>query len=229
MSTSLRSRKVVADRDRTARVPRPPNSIDSLAQYCGLSLPTLSTRGWPMPSHRHVASSPASTAGTHACNRIDSLTGNRGLCPPTLVRRTGSMTTTRGDPGASFDGGRCPALAGTGLTAMTAPRALAAVRPANPACRRWAAFRAPETVQRPVPPRLFARFENVGDSWPAGIQGFSRRVLGRRRPGTAPGFSCPSAGRKNSQERNCDSIATGTASGTATGRTIGAARRGEDR
>lgn len=215
MSTSLRSRKVVADQGRTARVPRPPNSIDSLAQCCGLSLPTLSTRGWPMPSHRHVASSPVSTAGTHACNRIDSLTGNRGLCPPTLVRRTGSMTTTRGDPGAS-----------------TAPRALAPVRPGNPACSRWAAFRASETVQRLVRPRIFAPFENVGDSWSAGIQGFSRPVLGRRRPGAAPaarGFSCPSSGRKNSQERNCDSIATGTASGTATGRTIGAARRGEDR
>jgi hypothetical protein len=60
-----------------------------------------------MPSHRPVASSLAGTAGTHAY-RIDSLTGNRGLCPPRLLRRAGSMTIAGGDPGASIGASKRP-------------------------------------------------------------------------------------------------------------------------
>jgi hypothetical protein len=71
------------------------NSVDSLAQFCGLSLPTLNKRGWHMPSVLHVVSSPASTASTTPFalrrKRIDFVTGYCGLSLPSLLERIGTM------------------------------------------------------------------------------------------------------------------------------------------
>jgi hypothetical protein len=70
-------------------------AVDSLAQFCGLSLPTFTQRGWPVPSSLHVTPSLASIASTCLTSRphkrVDFLTGNCGLCPPTLFRRIGIM------------------------------------------------------------------------------------------------------------------------------------------
>jgi hypothetical protein len=83
--------------------------LDSLAQFCGLSLPTFNQRDWSMSSCAYVvyrigqhhaavaarASSPAGTAGTERTvlrqKRIDFATGYCGLSPPTLFERIGIM------------------------------------------------------------------------------------------------------------------------------------------
>ncbi len=69
--------------------------IDSLAQSCGLSLPTFNHRGWLMPSSIHYAPLPAVIAATERTARrrkqIDSTAGDCSLCPPSFFERIGTM------------------------------------------------------------------------------------------------------------------------------------------
>jgi hypothetical protein len=74
-------------------------SLDSLAQSCGLSLPTFNQRGWFMTPSIHVApSSSACTAGTSPASRpqkrVDFLTRYCGLSLPTLFERIGTMAAS---------------------------------------------------------------------------------------------------------------------------------------
>jgi hypothetical protein len=79
-------------------------ALDSLAQFCGLSLPTFNKRGWIMSSSIYAVSSSASIASTAATSRhrkrVDFLTGYCGLSlrsfsegGPTLFKRIGAMAT----------------------------------------------------------------------------------------------------------------------------------------
>jgi hypothetical protein len=83
--------------------------LDSLAQFCGLSLPTFKQRDWSMSSCAYIAyrigqhhavvaaraSSPAGIASTERTarrqKRVDFATGYCGLSPPTLFERIGIM------------------------------------------------------------------------------------------------------------------------------------------
>jgi hypothetical protein len=70
--------------------------LDSLAQFCGLSLPTFNQRGWIMSSSVYATSSSASTASTDPTSRqqkrVDFLTRYCGLSLPTLFKRIGTIT-----------------------------------------------------------------------------------------------------------------------------------------
>ena len=83
--------------------------LDSLAQICGLSLPTFNQRDWSMSScayiayrigqhHAVVAARASSSAGIASMERtarrqkrVDFATGYCGLSPPTLFERIGIM------------------------------------------------------------------------------------------------------------------------------------------
>jgi hypothetical protein len=71
------------------------SGLDSLAQSCGLSLPTFNTRGWIISSSIYAASSSASIASTDPISRqhkrVDFLTRYCGLSLPTLFKRIGTM------------------------------------------------------------------------------------------------------------------------------------------
>ena len=74
-------------------------SLDSLAQSCGLSLPTFNQRGWFMTSSICAApSSSACTAGTSPASRpqkrVDFLTRYCGLSLLTLFERIGTMAAS---------------------------------------------------------------------------------------------------------------------------------------
>ena len=112
-------------------------SVDSLAQSCGLSLPTFNQRGWFMTLSIHAASSLACIASRSPASpqytRVDFLTRYCGLSLPTLFERIGIMASD-GQPlptsfyAARVECARRPELAlGTG-----APSSRAEVRAGLP-------------------------------------------------------------------------------------------------
>jgi len=86
------------------------NPVDSLAQSCGLSLPTFNQRDWFMTLSIDAASSPACIASTSSASpqekRVDFLTRYCGLSRPTLFKRIGIMAADGQPLPTRFDAAR---------------------------------------------------------------------------------------------------------------------------
>ena len=103
---------VVVLPNRTTHVLTTPDErrLDSIAQSCGLSLPTFNQRGWFMSSSIDAAASPACIASTSPASRqqkrVDFLTRYCGLSLPTLFKRIGIMAVDGQPLPTRFDAAR---------------------------------------------------------------------------------------------------------------------------
>ena len=92
-STSITGRSCARKPDNWCAYQDDENRVDSLAQSCGLSLPTFNKRGWNMTAHIHSASTIAGVASTPpftpCLKRVGFTPGNCGLSPPALFERIG--------------------------------------------------------------------------------------------------------------------------------------------